>query len=218
MTETCVCNSQSSESGTCVADHQWVPAPTMPDSSTFGWSEAFAFEDLVQRMLASGGPAKQKAADEMINRIMIDEDRSTRATRAAWASYLILQSAKPGRLADCVGILARLGPNVVRECILDAIVSRPSALDKQHAIAEDYWFAVVRSLGYLCKQGHTGTFRTTIEMASSFPVDSIREASVFALLDIGDKIAMERLSEIATSDPSRAVRETARECLEDADD
>jgi hypothetical protein len=189
----------------------WTEENPYP-SETSESSESFAFEDLVDRMLSSGGVFKQDIADEIVNRIQFD-GRSH--VRAAWACYLILQSAKPGRLDDCIGIMTRLGPGTVQECIRDAFVHqfRP---DGPSGRTKDYWYVLIRTLGYLCRQGYTEAFRTIIELASQFPEPAIREAAVYSLTDIGDQDAIERLVEIAKSDSSSTIREVAADCLEDA--
>lgn len=189
---------------------EWETYRPVEASDTSESSRAFAFEDLVQRMLTSGGREKQRLADEVLERIKLDDN--SRSTRAAWACYLVLQSSKPGRLGDCIGILSRLGPTTLRECLLDAIENRPPTSD------DDYWFALVRTLGHLCQQGHKEIFWPVIEVASRLHFVTLREAAVYALADIGDEAARQRLQEISDNDTSLAIRDLAADCLEDVDD
>ncbi|MFO7903224.1 MAG: HEAT repeat domain-containing protein [Planctomycetota bacterium] len=169
------------------------------------------FDDLVKRMLSAWGREKQRIANEVINRIASSEDKSS---QAAWAGYLILQNGSANCIYDFVGILSRLGPSVIRDCVVQALQANGGT----QYTTDDYWFALVRALGYLCRQGHTDEFLPLIMMMSRNPKSiSIREAAVYALADIGDESANIRLKQMAEKDLSPIIREVAQESLEEVE-
>jgi len=215
MTRTYVPRSEMSESASLHSDDagDYTLRYDQADVSTSDRQDTLPFDYLVSSMLTAGGRRKQRIADEVLDRIRGREDA---ATLAAWTAYMILGSPKPGRVDDCVGLFSRLGPNVVRDAMLDAFVHRPPGPAVEATWAEDYWFSLVRSLGLISRQGTPETFRSEIEVAARSPVAAIREAAVHALADIADEKALDCLRDIATNDPSHLVRELAQEAIEEA--
>lgn len=173
-----------------------------------------ALEDLIDNMLSAAADAKQELASELVDRITIEDDK---AARAAWAAYLILRSPKPGRLRDCVAILSRLGRHIVLGCILDASIHRPPTPDADPR-TKDYWFALVRALGFLYRQQPD---QLLMSMALDFSRDrceAIREAALDSLADMAGPEAETRIREIAENDSSPILRETASDIFDDLAD
>ncbi len=176
--------------------------------------EPFILEDLVTDMLRACGRRKQRIANTVLDRIRSEEDA---AKSAAWAAYMILASSTPGRIDDCVGLLSRLGPNVVANALRDAFVQRPPQGANKTSYIEDYGFVLTRTLGLLSKQMGPETFRSEIQDAARSSFAGVREAAVYAMADIGDAQAIRHLRNTAADDPSPIIRSLACEMLEEVE-
>lgn len=197
-----------SESKTAISSstfHSYIE-PEKSESSES--KQEFVFDDLVERMSATWGWEKQQIADEVIQRIASSKDKTS---KALWAGHLILQSKGDNCIYDFAGILSRLGPAITRDCVFQALQQ-----SHREQYTDDYWFAAVRALGFLCQRGHTDEFRSLIVMVSrNLSNIAMREAAVYALADIQDESAAARLNQMAEKDPSPIIREAAQESLEE---
>ncbi|MBN2476070.1 MAG: HEAT repeat domain-containing protein [Pirellulales bacterium] len=190
---------------------------TEPDLSSDSGEES-AFENLVTSLSNAGGLGKQRIADEILHRLRSCEDV---ATRAAWVAYLILTSKRPGRVDDCVGLFSRLGPNIVEEMIMVAARAHPISRGSGSSWVDDYWFALVRSLGFLSRQNDRKDSSHYCSLAvcySTHRIPALREAAVAVLADIGDEKAMARLKCMSQNDGSPLVRRLAQEMIEEAEE
>lgn len=176
---------------------------------------AFAFEYLIRDMLNAGGRRKQNLATEIIDKLRSRRDVTN---AVAWAAFRILKSRKPGRIDDCVGLLTQLGPDIVLNTIRDISLRLRPSLTGFEVWPDDFWYALVRSLGFIARQTKPEVVWPYIEHATRCPAAVVREASVLSLADIDTPDAIDCLSRLAKGDPAPEVRELAQEMLDDAEE
>ena len=193
---------------------EYEPVKYEPEDNTNTKSSGeVSLQQVISELLESGGRRKQDVADCVIAKISRSDESAP--NWATWTAYRILHSPKPGRVDDCLGIFTRLSPTIVRDTLQDAFRRHPPQETGQHNWTEDYWYVLIRSLGRIVGDWPSEQLRDIIELASHFPMVSIRESAILALGDIGDPAAVERLRMIAVEDSHPLLRDLAEEMLED---
>ncbi|MEX2287995.1 MAG: HEAT repeat domain-containing protein [Planctomycetaceae bacterium] len=180
---------------------------TPEQSNGTSTADASALENLVSDFMNAGGAKRDRICDRLIDRITTAENP---AAQICWTLYLILDSAKPGRVDDCIGILQRLGFDRTADAALETFTLRPP-FPEMGSLHQDYWYAFVRALGRYA--GEFSRARETIRLASRFPVSAMREAAAEVLAELGDKKSITQLREMATDDPSPLVQRICNELL-----
>ncbi len=95
---------------------------------------------------------------------------------------------------------------------VDSLVDFPLQVDGSNWLA-DYWYCLVRAMGRFALQEHSTLIWIVLDCASRHPLPSMREAAIEAFGEVGDERSMRRLNEIAHNDKMPAMRNFAREIL-----
>jgi uncharacterized phage-associated protein len=120
-----------------------------------------------------------------------------------FATKLILSKQMPGRIDEAIELLASSGRDKVQSLFSEAALLMPPNEDNG-----DYWYALIRSMGFLGLSSDLTKFVTS-------PYVRIREATAEALSDLGDEYSLSLLKALSETDQSTFIQRIATELLQD---
>jgi hypothetical protein len=169
------------------------------------------FDELVIRFRRRGGHQRDALRGEIIRQV---ERAKQPANQLHWTLYLLLSERRPGRLDDCVDILAAIDSTIFVDMLLSFL--RRWIANDCPASDDDILYVVIRGIGRQVPKCEINLMSalTTLEPISDLVA---REAIVEAYGDIATPDAIDRLKHIAESDNDPWIQSIAREEIEDCE-
>jgi len=143
----------------------------------------------------------REALREVISRIIRSSRYRTRYL--GYATKLILSMSIEGPIDEAVALLVSSGPDAMRELVSETLPLMPPNEDNG-----DYWYVLIRAMGFLGKSSEVSQFVGS-------PYVRIREAVVSALGDLRDDYSLELLRTISSTDRSQFIQRMATELLQE---
>jgi hypothetical protein len=205
-----------------------IPSVAYADASPPQDGEVTTFTripiDLFVKDLARSKSSHRQAAFDSLLRRVLEADTvgesELPSSKAAWALYQILETTRSERVDDGLALMrcvANFNELAFLEVLKESLIRRPP-LPNATRIQSDYWYVLVRSLGWLANESDhfRQQYRSLVIGLSTHPSDpGFREAAVEALTEFKDEASLQRLREMASTDSDDAVRKSASEALAD---